>query len=226
MKVIKYLGHGIGRVVCELENNIVVKVPFNSNWIKQNKSEYERYQEDKGKYYAKVVDYDTEKDWLYMEKVEDVSEYFRDYQRDNIHCKVYDDVKESFRKCECNGKCYQCENNILKTLLPDNVDDIIAHKPKDRLQIGLTQEGKYKYFDYSDINELENNDLRFYDSNSDIIVDYLTEEPEITFEEYLRSNNITQGFDFRLSYKNIRINWSNWNNRKWAVFTAFFIYLI
>ena len=214
MRVIGYLGHGIGRAVCELENNVVIKVPFNSNGIRQNREEFEKYSKEHGML-AKIVDYDKQRDWIYMEKVKDVSEYFNDYIRDGVHCETYDELDIPYKRCWCDGKCYTCPHNILSELVPKNVDEIIEQKPKDRLQVGINKDGEYKYFDYSDFHEVEKDELKFYDSLSQMIIDYLTEEPEISFEQFIKNQGDIEGqdnIDYRQIYKKTRIAWTKWNN--------------
>ena len=82
--------------------------------------------------------------------------------------------------------------------------------------MGLTKDGEYKYFDYSDYHEVDPSDLSFYDSFAPLLIDYLTAEPDTSFEEYLKNTGITVGEDIenpRLIYKKVRIAWTKWNNR-------------
>lgn len=216
MNVVKYLGHGIGRAVCKLENGIVIKVPFNGNGVKQNRSEKLKY-ENNPTWFAKVIDYNVEKDFLYMEYISDKSEYFQDYQRDNVHCEVYDELTFPLPKCECNGKCYLCNHNVLSNLIPENIDEIIENKPKDKIQVGINAEQEYKYFDYANIQELDPQDLKFYDSWADYAIEYLTLEPEQSFEDFLKTKDLSQCEDYsdkRLTLKKSRIAWTKWNNRE------------
>ncbi|MBO7735565.1 MAG: hypothetical protein J6S67_23570 [Methanobrevibacter sp.] len=215
MTVLRYLGHGIGRAVCELENNVVIKIPFNQNGVLQNRTEKVNY--EKAPFWrATIIGYDEDKDWLYMEKVNDKSEYFKDYVRDEVHCEIYDELMTPVRKCECNGKCSICPHNVLENLIPENIDAILEYNPKEKIQIGTNSDGDYRYFDYADQYMRQPGDAKFFDSMGEWAVRYLEEEPEMTFAEYLTEHDAWGGkddIDNRLIFKQARIAWTKWNSK-------------
>ena len=218
MKIAKYLGHGRGRVSCLMEDGTVLKIPVNRNGILQSRSERDRYNSGKFKYLADIVRYDERNDFLYMEYVEDKSEYFIDYERDGIYCDLYDHAELTKVPCSCDGMCEQCIHNVLANNIPYNIAEILEWKPKDRFQIGIAKDGTYKYFDYSEPINTEG-DFLFRDSYLPVLLQFLEEEPDMRLDAYLQAHGCENGTDedsVLLKSKFKRRAWSDWCHRHHA----------
>lgn len=144
--MMKYLGYGTGRVVFKIDDDRVVKIPFNNNGVAQNKQEWELSKSTTHNYYTKVYEL-NEHNWLYAEYVEDCSEQFNDYVSDGIHCQKYDESTELTITFNCDFDCINCPRNTCEDF--GDVKDFLANKPKDRLQVGRDKDGNLKYFDYA-----------------------------------------------------------------------------
>lgn len=201
MNVVKYLGHGMGRAVALLENNIIVKVPFNSSGYLQNQSEFEKFTNKPNKFYASISKYDESNGFLYMEYVNDQRKYFKSYLDDKVYCSKYDE-NPICTNYDCGAKCKKCEYNTLMEHIPSNYGKIIKQDMKDITQVGIDVEGNYKFYDYADLYIPQENEFKFYDSWGKLLVEYLENEVEETFDVFVKkivSDN--EGFDIKSNYE-------------------------
>lgn len=186
LSMMKYLGYGTGRIVFQISEDLVVKIPYNKNGILQNEQEIHLYNNAKHNYFAKSYKLDENK-WLYAEYVEDCSRDLEDYMYDGVTCKKYDELTDTSIKFDCNFSCLDCPYN--KRIDFGNLDEFIAHKPKDRLQVGRDKEGKLKYFDYA-IGEIDDSQI-FHNGMLEAFMQYLkTKKYDTLFIDWLRESNI------------------------------------
>ena len=183
----RYIGHGIGRAVAAIDSDgIVVKVPFNDQGILQNRYEYEEYKKGTNPYLAPVTAYDTERDFLYMELLDDVSVYFKDYLVDKTTCELYDE--QLGVKMSCDGKCSTCSHNINKLMIPKNIDEILSYSISSKPQIGLDKNGQYRYFDYADNPSIVATiKTEFIDDDAELFLEWLNGDMSMPLGDFLIS---------------------------------------
>lgn len=178
-----YLGHGTGRVVFKIDDDRVVKIPYNISGVEQNKQEFEA----KNDYYTQTYELD-DNNWLYAEYVNDCSQAFDDYVTDGIHCTKYDDCVDIQIKFNCDFDCKNCKYNNCSNF--GDVSEFLKHKPKDRLQVGLDKNGNLKYYDYAEYS-VDKNSL-FHNGMLDAFNIYLKEKNyDVLFIDWLKQNNVS-----------------------------------
>lgn len=168
----KYVGRGRGRVVFQISNNEVIKIPYNEDGIEQNRNEYRLYLEGGNPYYAEVTNYNSERDYEYMEYVIPADEYFEKYVYDKIHCSVYDVSTEKKITFRCDGHCENCKYNTLNEFIPNYIDDMLEHNPKDRIQVGKNNAGEFKFYDYSGTMNKETDEFIFDERMVESFIEY------------------------------------------------------
>jgi SAM-dependent MidA family methyltransferase len=70
--IYKYLGHGSGRMVFDLNNGNIVKIAFHNRGIAQNRAEHIISSSDAGELFAKVLSASKNYMFLIMEKAEKI----------------------------------------------------------------------------------------------------------------------------------------------------------
>lgn len=118
------LGYGSGRIVFDLENEMVLKIPYNNMGIQSNKLEVEYFKE-KPDIVAKIYKY--EKNLIFQEK-------------------LYNTITVPY-EYTLNGTV----EDYLEQLGINVEKDFLNEMLNTRVQIGKDLNGKYKFFDYEDV---------------------------------------------------------------------------
>lgn len=185
----EYLNYGTGRVVFKVDDNTVVKIPYNQSGIEQNHQEYEIYNANKDSQIYAECDLD-EKGWLYMEYLEDCSvEYYN--HSDKIHCSVYDDSTDKTLVFTCKGNCISCEHNIFVAFTDEELMKIETFKTKDRIQVGRAKNGILKFYDYANTTPVDHKFI-FDKSYLELFYKYLSENSDELFAEWVQTKELPQ----------------------------------
>ena len=196
-----YLGFGLGRVVFSIDENTIVKIPYNQRGIEQNQEEFSTY--DNTKPYGEV--FKIENNILHMELLDVCAELFNDFVFDRIHCTLYDDSTEKTIELNCDKNCAECEHNACIGLFNEEetktiLDNAIESK---NIQVGRDKNGILKIYDYASTSG--NCDLIFYDELVPLFLEYYEEHPtlDVLFCDWVKDKELpTQVFDINVLYKN------------------------
>lgn len=123
------LGYGSNRIVFDLNDGTVLKIPYNNVGIESNKLEYENYNK-KPKIVAKIYKY--ENNLIIQEKLE------------NIITVPYEHTLKSTVEPYLKKQGIEVEQDILKEML------------NTKAQLGKDKKGNYKFFDYEDAKLTQN----------------------------------------------------------------------
>lgn len=160
------LGYGSNRIVFDLNDGTVLKIPYNNIGIESNKLEY-KYYNKKPEIVAKVYNYKN--NLIIQEKL------------DNIITVPYEHTLKMTVSSYLKDNGIEIEENILKEML------------NTKVQLGKDKLGNYKFFDYEDAKLSENyivEPFRMTDEWLEAFWDYIKEydiekiEKWETFEDH------------------------------------------
>lgn len=197
----QYVSYGCGRVVFKLlDQDAVVKIPYNNRGIRQNQQEYDRFRAHETPYFADILNFDPNTGILVMRFVDtSPAEFFEDYAHDRTHCALYDDG-DTVAWPGCDARCVSCSFNTLMQMLPTNYEEILAVHPKDRPQVGCYPGTiQYVYYDYGDGGMVPGESTWcFADSFAELFRDYFENGGNpLGFYDYLVQEGLdTSGHDY------------------------------
>lgn len=192
----KYLGYGVGRIAFEdpVNENYVIKYPYNNEGIRQNKEEYDCFlNHNLDGVYAEC--YLDENNCLHMEKLIDCSIELNRYMKgDTFICSKFDySTDKTIDLSNCVKGCMDCKYKKYFYFSQENINAILRNKTKDRLQVGYDLNGNLKFYDYA-ITSVKAEDVTFLFNSAyvNLFKEYLTEYPTLTilFDEWVKGKTL------------------------------------
>lgn len=186
----EYLSYGTGRVVFKVDENTVVKIPYNQSGLEQNQQEYNTYMDNFPlQVYAECTLYSN--GWLYMEYLQDCSTEYYNHE-DKVHCSVYDDSTEKTLVFTCKGDCVNCKHNTFVPFTDEELAKIETYKTKDRVQVGRDKNGILKFYDYATATPTDRKFI-FDKAYLDLFNEYLAENNyNILFADWVEGKTLPQ----------------------------------